>query len=40
MGEISKLGSLNGFIKHTIRAYCLYFLYLLLVSVSKILASP
>jgi hypothetical protein len=39
VGEMSKLGWLIGFIKHAIWADSLYFLYLLLLSISKILAS-
>jgi hypothetical protein len=39
MGEMSKLGLLTGLVKHVIWAYTLYFLYLLLLSISKILAS-
>jgi hypothetical protein len=39
MGEISKLGWLIGLLKHAIWADSLYFLYLLLLSISKILAS-
>jgi hypothetical protein len=39
MGEISKLDWLIGFIKHAIWSDSLYFLYLLLLSISKILAA-
>jgi hypothetical protein len=39
MGEMSKLGWLIGFVKHAICADSLYFQYLLLLSISKILAS-
>jgi hypothetical protein len=39
MGEMSKLGWLIGLVKHAICADSLYFLYLLLLSISKILAS-
>jgi hypothetical protein len=39
MGEMSKLGWLIGLVKHAIWAFSLYFLYLLLLSISKILAS-
>jgi hypothetical protein len=39
MGEISRLGWLIGVFKHSIWAYSLYFLCLLLLSISKILAS-
>jgi hypothetical protein len=39
MGEMSKLGWLIELVKHAIWADSLYFLYLLLVSISKILAS-
>jgi hypothetical protein len=39
LGEMSKLGWLIGLIKHAIRADSLYFLYLLLLSISKTLAS-
>jgi hypothetical protein len=39
MGELSKLGRLVGLVKHVIWAYSLYFLYMLLLSVTKILAS-
>jgi hypothetical protein len=38
MGETSKLGWIIGFIKHAVWASSSYFLYLLLLSVSKILA--
>jgi hypothetical protein len=38
MGEISKVGWLIGLVKHAMWAYSLYFLYLLLLSISKILA--
>jgi hypothetical protein len=37
MGEISKLGWLIGLVKHAIRDDSLYFLYLLSLSISKIL---
>jgi hypothetical protein len=40
MGEMSKLGLLVGWVKHAIWADSLYFLYLLLLSISKILAPP
>jgi hypothetical protein len=39
MGEISKLGWLIKFVKHATWADSLYFLYQLLLSISKILAS-
>jgi hypothetical protein len=39
LGEISKLVWLMGLVKHAIGANYLYFLYLPLLSVSKILAS-
>jgi hypothetical protein len=39
IGELSKLGWLIGLVKHAIWADSLYFLYLLLLSISKILAS-
>jgi hypothetical protein len=39
MGEMSKLGWLIGLVKHAVCADSLYFLYLLLLSISKILAS-
>jgi hypothetical protein len=39
MGEISKLGWLMGLIEHAMWADSFYFLYLLLLSVSKTLAS-
>jgi hypothetical protein len=39
IGEKSKLGWLIGLFKHAIWADSLYFLYLLLLSISKILAS-
>jgi hypothetical protein len=39
MGEISRMGWLIGFLKHTTGAVSLYFLYLLLLAISKILAS-
>jgi hypothetical protein len=39
IGEMSKLGWLIGLVKHAIWADSLYFLYLLLLSISKILAS-
>jgi hypothetical protein len=39
IGEMSKLGWLIGLVKHTKWADSLYFLYLLLISISKILAS-
>jgi hypothetical protein len=39
MGEMSRLVWLNGLVKHAICADSLYFLYLLLLSISKILAS-
>jgi hypothetical protein len=38
-GEISKLGWLIGLVEHAMWADSLYFLYLLLLSVSKTLAS-
>jgi hypothetical protein len=38
MGEISKLGWLIGLVEHAMWADSLYFLYLLLLSTSKILA--
>jgi hypothetical protein len=38
MGEISKLGWLMGLIEHAMWANSLYFLYLLLLSISKTLA--
>jgi hypothetical protein len=37
--EMFKLGRLIGLVKHAIWADSLYFLYLLLLSISKILAS-
>jgi hypothetical protein len=37
MGEMSKLGCLIGLVKHPIWANALYFPYLLLLSISKIL---
>jgi hypothetical protein len=40
IGEMSKLGWLIGLTKHAIWADSLYFLYLLLLSISKTLASP
>jgi hypothetical protein len=40
MGEVSKLGWQIGLFKHAIWADSLYFLYLLLISISKILSSP
>jgi hypothetical protein len=40
MGEMSRLGWLIGLIKRAIWANSLYILYLLLLSVPKILASP
>jgi hypothetical protein len=39
MGETAKLGWLIGLVKHAVWAESLYFLYLLLLSVSKIHAS-
>jgi hypothetical protein len=39
MGEISKLGWLMGLIEHAMWAGSLYFLYLMLLSISKTLAS-
>jgi hypothetical protein len=39
MGEMSKLGWLIGLVKHTVWANSFHFLYLLLLSISKILAS-
>jgi hypothetical protein len=36
VGEMSKLGSLSGLVEHAIWADSLYFLYLLLLSISKI----
>jgi hypothetical protein len=39
IGEMSKLGWLIGLVKHAIWADSLYFLYLLLLSISKILVS-
>jgi membrane protein CcdC involved in cytochrome C biogenesis len=39
MGEMSKLGWLIGFVMHAIWADSFYFLYLRLLSISKILAS-
>jgi len=39
MGEISKLGWLIVYVKHAIRDDSFYFLYLLTILVSKILAS-
>jgi hypothetical protein len=39
IGEMSKLGWLIGLVKHAICADSLYFLFLLLLSISKILAS-
>jgi hypothetical protein len=39
MGDMSRLGWLTGLIKHAIWADSLYSLYLLLLSISKILAS-
>jgi hypothetical protein len=39
MGEMSRLGLLIGLVKHAIQADSLYSLYLLLLSISKILAS-
>jgi hypothetical protein len=39
LGEMSKLVWLIGFVKHAICTDSIYFLYLLLFSVSKILAS-
>jgi hypothetical protein len=39
MGEMSRLVWLIGLVEHAIWAYSLYFLYLLLLSISKILAS-
>jgi hypothetical protein len=39
MGEMSELGWLTGLIKHAIWADFLYFLYLPLLQISKILAS-
>jgi hypothetical protein len=39
IGEISELGWLIGLVKHATWADCLYFLYLLLISISKILTS-
>jgi hypothetical protein len=39
VGEMSKLGWLIGLIKHAIWADSLYFLYLLLLSISENLAS-
>jgi hypothetical protein len=39
MGEMSKLGWLIRLVKHTIWANSLYFLNLLLLLISKILAS-
>jgi hypothetical protein len=40
MGEMSKLGWLIGLVKHVIWADSLDFVYLLLLSISKFLASP
>jgi hypothetical protein len=40
MGEIYRLNWLNGLMKYAIWADSLYFLYLLLFSISKILLSP
>jgi hypothetical protein len=39
MGEMSRLGWVIGLVKYALRADSLYFLYLLLLSISKILAS-
>jgi hypothetical protein len=39
MGEMSKMGWLIGLVKHAIWADALYFLYLLLLSISRILPS-
>jgi hypothetical protein len=39
MGEKSKLGWLIGLVEHATWADSLYFLYLLLLTISKILAS-
>jgi hypothetical protein len=39
MGEMSKLGWLTGWVKHAMWAESLYFLYLLLLSISITLAS-
>jgi hypothetical protein len=39
IGDVSKLGWLIGLVKHAIGVDSLYFLYLLLLSISKILAS-
>jgi hypothetical protein len=39
IGEMSKLGWLIGLVKHAIWADSLYFLYLLLLSISKTLLS-
>jgi hypothetical protein len=39
MGEMLKLSSLIGLLKHAIWVDSLYFIYLLLLSISKILAS-
>jgi hypothetical protein len=39
MGEVSKLGWLIGLFEHVIWAASLYFLYLLLISISNTLAS-
>jgi hypothetical protein len=39
MGEVSKLGRLFGLVTHAIWVDSLYFLYMLLLSVTKILAS-
>jgi hypothetical protein len=39
IGEISKLGWLTGLVKQAMWANSLYFLYLVLLSVSKILLS-
>jgi hypothetical protein len=39
MGEISKLGWLTGLVRHAMWADSVYFLYLLLLSISKILTS-
>jgi hypothetical protein len=40
MGEMSKLGWLIGLVKHTIWADSLYFLYLLLLSISNASQQP
>jgi membrane protein CcdC involved in cytochrome C biogenesis len=39
MGEMAKLGWLMGFANHAIWAISMYFLYLLFLSISKVLTS-